>query len=195
MCKSKILLCVLAAVAVAWAATPAAASVAAISDVLRVTSPAGSVFEVVLAEGDENGDLYFFSNTNIPDVLQIGHGIALIEPNGKISDIFGVAPTNDSPTNGGGVAVLGFLSDTEALGEVDPQQQAFHFPFIDARFEEVGGQAYDATSFLNAASRDAGWTALFISDADVPEPATIIVWSLLGSLAIGLGWWRRRKAA
>lgn len=31
--------------------------------------------------------------------------------------------------------------------------------------------------------------------AAVPEPTTIIVWSLLGSLAIGLGWWRKRRAA
>jgi len=29
----------------------------------------------------------------------------------------------------------------------------------------------------------------------VPEPSTLIVWSLLGSLAIGLGWWRKRKTA
>jgi len=29
----------------------------------------------------------------------------------------------------------------------------------------------------------------------VPEPSTLIVWSLLGTLAIGLGWWRKRKAA
>jgi hypothetical protein len=29
----------------------------------------------------------------------------------------------------------------------------------------------------------------------VPEPSTIIIWSLLGGLAITVGWWRRRKAA
>ncbi|MGO9109779.1 MAG: hypothetical protein ACLP9L_11145 [Thermoguttaceae bacterium] len=29
----------------------------------------------------------------------------------------------------------------------------------------------------------------------VPEPSTFIVWSLLGTLALGLGWWRKRKAA
>ena len=28
-----------------------------------------------------------------------------------------------------------------------------------------------------------------------PEPATLVIWSLLGGLAIGLGWWRKRKAA
>ncbi len=29
----------------------------------------------------------------------------------------------------------------------------------------------------------------------VPEPATIVVWSLLGALAISFGWWQWRKAA
>lgn len=29
----------------------------------------------------------------------------------------------------------------------------------------------------------------------VPEPATLIVWSLLGGVAVTLGWWRRRSAA
>jgi hypothetical protein len=29
----------------------------------------------------------------------------------------------------------------------------------------------------------------------VPEPSTIIIWSLLGTVALALGWWRKRKAA
>ena len=29
----------------------------------------------------------------------------------------------------------------------------------------------------------------------IPEPSTLIIWSLLGTLAIGIGWWRKRKAA
>ena len=28
----------------------------------------------------------------------------------------------------------------------------------------------------------------------VPEPTSLVVWSLLGSLAVGLGWYRRRKS-
>jgi hypothetical protein len=30
--------------------------------------------------------------------------------------------------------------------------------------------------------------------SDVPEPSTIIIWSLLGTVAVTVGWWRRRKA-
>lgn len=29
----------------------------------------------------------------------------------------------------------------------------------------------------------------------VPEPSTLIIWSLLGGLGIAVGWWRRRKSA
>jgi hypothetical protein len=29
----------------------------------------------------------------------------------------------------------------------------------------------------------------------VPEPSTLLIWSLLGALGIAIGWWRRRKAA
>ncbi|MGO9113053.1 MAG: hypothetical protein ACLP9L_27795 [Thermoguttaceae bacterium] len=33
------------------------------------------------------------------------------------------------------------------------------------------------------------------SSSVVPEPTTLVVWSLLGALAVGLGCWRQRKAA
>ena len=29
----------------------------------------------------------------------------------------------------------------------------------------------------------------------IPEPSTLIIWSLLGGLAVTVGWWRKRKAA
>ena len=33
------------------------------------------------------------------------------------------------------------------------------------------------------------------SDPAIPEPSTLIIWSLLAGLGMGFGWWRRRKAA
>lgn len=32
-----------------------------------------------------------------------------------------------------------------------------------------------------------------VPESVVPEPTTLIIWSLLGSFALGLGWWRKRK--
>ena len=31
--------------------------------------------------------------------------------------------------------------------------------------------------------------------APIPEPAALVVWSLLGASGIGIGWWRRRRGA
>jgi hypothetical protein len=30
---------------------------------------------------------------------------------------------------------------------------------------------------------------------NIPEPSTVIIWSLLGGMGIGIGWWRKKKAA
>ncbi len=41
-----------------------------------------------------------------------------------------------------------------------------------------------------------GIQILVASDVSaVPEPATLVIWSLLGALGVSIGWWRRRKAA
>ena len=36
---------------------------------------------------------------------------------------------------------------------------------------------------------------VFGATASIPEPSTLIIWSLLGGLGIAFGYWRRRKAA
>ena len=33
------------------------------------------------------------------------------------------------------------------------------------------------------------------ASAGVPEPTTLIIWSVLGGLGVGVGWWRRKRAA
>ena len=49
-----------------------------------------------------------------------------------------------------------------------------------------------------------GGSPLFFTDYDkpfvayeatIPEPTALIIWSLLGSLGITIGWWRRKRAA
>ena len=37
--------------------------------------------------------------------------------------------------------------------------------------------------------------AVLSSSVSTPEPITLVVWSLLSGLAIGLGWWQRPSAA
>ena len=34
-----------------------------------------------------------------------------------------------------------------------------------------------------------------IADSGVPEPTTLVIWSLLGAVAVGVTCWRKRKAA
>jgi len=38
------------------------------------------------------------------------------------------------------------------------------------------------------------WVVATAASSSVPEPSTLIVWSLLGTLAFAIGWWRKRKA-
>ena len=40
-----------------------------------------------------------------------------------------------------------------------------------------------------------GWTTFEQSTSPIPEPSTLIIWSLLAVLGLGVAWWRRRKAA
>jgi hypothetical protein len=52
-----------------------------------------------------------------------------------------------------------------------------------------------STAYVFGQSSNTMANKLIIETSPVPEPSTLIVWSLLGTLAVGLGWWRRRKAA
>ena len=38
-------------------------------------------------------------------------------------------------------------------------------------------------------------TTQYVEDQIIPEPASLLIWSLLGGLGFGAGWWSRRKAA
>jgi hypothetical protein len=61
-------------------------------------------------------------------------------------------------------------------------------PGGDGRMELCSGTTLDE-------SYPFGDMAFRLEGNSVPEPSTLIIWSLLGGLAIGLGWWRKRKAA
>ena len=60
---------------------------------------------------------------------------------------------------------------------------------IDAQGNVVG-VAYTNQGYAHAVL----WSAVPHPNV-VPEPSPLIIWSLLGTLAIGVGWWRKRKRA
>lgn len=60
-------------------------------------------------------------------------------------------------------------------------------------------QAGDILDFVVLVAANGDWTAqgtgLAVEISDVPEPTTLVIWSLLGGLAISAGWrWRKRAA-
>jgi fibro-slime domain-containing protein len=64
----------------------------------------------------------------------------------------------------------------------------------------TSGNAYDLDLFFaerHTVDSDFAFDTSIVlqQPATVPEPATIIIWSLLGALGMTIGWWRRRKAA
>lgn len=81
-----------------------------------------------------------------------------------------------NPFPGGGTGeFIGFLSDT---------------PFTSVEIA--------ATSDAIASRGDYSYTLdsmRYVSAAAVPEPYSVIIWSALGTAAIGFGWWQKRKAA
>jgi len=146
-----------------------------ISDALTVFSPTGTVFaQVAVSESAEvAGQVYFIDIDGLADPQMADSPTELLEPDsGLVSDIFGVRL---------GVAesfyYLYFQSDSEGpslgdnIGSVN-------------QLTEVPGMVYNATRYLAPGFRDAGYTATFVSDADVdpvPEPVTV------ASMVLGLG--------
>ncbi|MBN1589628.1 MAG: choice-of-anchor L domain-containing protein [Pirellulales bacterium] len=55
---------------------------------------------------------------------------------------------------------------------------------IKIAIADVGDSALDSAVFIEANT---------FSDQPVPEPASLIVWSLLGVLGMAAGWWRARR--
>ncbi len=88
------------------------------------------------------------------------------------------------------------LSSTPATGgETTVTENADGTFYISSFFDiftELSVNGGTATSATGGLYGDG--TYLLVSGSN-PEPATIIIWSLLGTLGISLGWWRRRKAA
>jgi hypothetical protein len=117
---------------------------------------------------------------------------------------------------GGGVAIgsdyalISAAYDDNANGA--DAGSAFLFRISDSTWTQltasdgVGGDHFGATVGINGndaivgADLKNGWIgAAYVytvtEPSSVPEPSTLIIWSLLGGLGISMGWWRRKRAA
>jgi hypothetical protein len=198
----------LVALAVALAAGSAMASISS-SDTLTVFNPTGVEQLITAQEGLENsiGDtVHILVVPGIAGGTHYGHPTLVYEEGPEnsrmLSDIFGVTTEGEtgSPYN------LAFMTDREDATEGEiPTDVARAMVLFGWDGREASAFAIyreplvapfaDATPYLDASLVTQGYTATFRSDSNIPEPATLAIWGLLGALGIAFGWSRRRKSA
>ncbi|MHB1034564.1 MAG: hypothetical protein ACYC35_25680 [Pirellulales bacterium] len=59
----------------------------------------------------------------------------------------------------------------------------------------ANGGPFSALYSSGAGNQGSGFEAALSAIATVPEPSTLVIWSVLGTLGIALGWWRKRRVA
>jgi hypothetical protein len=158
---------------------------ASILDVLNVYSPDGALYSTWPIPG--TGAIITEYNTcgNLPETP----GLKLVDPGGAVT-----AVVYDYKCQGGNepyaIAAEAGYPDLGITHHIPVNPVILPSEWVT--MQEIPNGTYDVTWLLDPGWQQAGYTATF--STYVPEPTTIVVWSLLGAIGIGLIWWRRRKA-
>lgn len=73
------------------------------------------------------------------------------------------------------------------------QSATYDWTYVSLNFNGIDELTFVGSPNTNLIVDDITYTKAV--GGEVPEPTTLIIWSLLGTVAIGLGWWRKRKVA
>lgn len=176
------------ALACGFAAASGASATPTFSDIFTVYDPTGAVFEQVSIPDLDESPTNIVTLLTAPDPSQINNPTVLVEPHtgGQASDVFGVYLI-------GRTFFLGFQSDSDTAFVPFPAGATRTFTEAPDPSNPGYTVPYDATLYLAPALQAGGYTATFVSDFAVPEPATWAL-TLLGFGALGLAARSRRAA-
>src|SRR6266446_1195050 len=151
--------------------------------------PGGGPFEAP-ETGECAPNCTYVLNT-LGDPTKVGRATVLTDPDGSISDVFGVVDFSSSPLYNCNPAVAGSCVFLSFSSDPSPDISRFGDGTNFTTLAEGNG-VFDATAYLAASLRANGDTAQFISDVEttVPEPGTLV---LFGAGLLGLGAMRRRR--
>jgi PEP-CTERM motif-containing protein len=164
--------------------TSTAPAVDQISDTFTLLQNGTPVFAPVsFLEADEQrtppGTLIGITQPGLVDLTQSGNYTIVRDPDGSISDVFGVA---DFGAVGG--IVVSFFSAAESGATIVPIEFQVPVGGMPTTLAEGNGGPFDATRYLSSEFRSQGYTLTFQSDSDlVPEPSSL---TLLGLSGLGL---------